>query len=84
MASILSPRFENDFQVVVHPDNYFKAIEIFVNQEQEVHLKFLFKLFDVFNEDKITEAGLFKFMEDASLRRADISAVQTEILGINE
>ena len=49
-----------------------------------MHLKFLFKLFDVFNEDKITEAGLFKFMEDASLRRADISAVQTEILGINE
>ena len=34
-------------------------------------MKFIFKVFDVFNEDKITEAGLFKFMEDASLRRHD-------------
>lgn len=34
-------------------------------------MKFIFKVFDVFNEDKITEAGLFKFMEDASIRRND-------------
>ena len=49
--------------------DYYKTIETFVNQEKEDHLKFIFKLFDVFNEDKITEAGLFKFMEDASIRR---------------
>lgn len=47
-------------------------------------MKFIFKLFDVFNEDKITEAGLFKFMEDASIRRQDISAIPTEILRLNE
>lgn len=45
-----------------------------MNQSQEENLKFIFKLFDVFNEDKITEAGLFKFMEDASIRRNDASA----------
>ena len=45
---------------------------------------FIFKLFDVFNEDKITEAGLFKFMEDASVRRHDIAAIPTEILALNE
>ena len=44
----------------------------------------MFKLFDVFNEDKITEAGLFKFMEDASMRRADIPAVPSEVLRLNE
>ena len=38
----------------------------------------------MFNEDKITEAGLFKFMEDASLRRADVQAVQCDILALNE
>ena len=47
-------------------------------------MKFIFKLFDVFNEDKITEAGLFKFMEDASLRRFDIPKIPTEVLGLNE
>ena len=55
-----------------------------MNDEKEVHHKFIFKLFDVFNEDKITEAGLFKFMEDASLRRFDIPVVPTEVLGLNE
>ena len=45
---------------------------------------FIFKLFDVFGEDKITEAGLFKFMEDASIRRQDTPAVPTEILGLSE
>ena len=56
------------------PQDYFKTLETFVNQSQEENLKFIFKLFDVFNEDKITEAGLFKFMEDASIRRTDASA----------
>ena len=41
-------------------------------------------MFDVFNEEKITEAGLFKFMEDASLRRSDLPAIPTEILNLNE
>ena len=64
--------------------DYYSAIETFVNQEKEDHLKFIFKLFDVFNEDKITEAGLFKFMEDASLRRFDQQAVPDIILNLNE
>ena len=64
--------------------DYYKTIETFVNQEKEDHLKFIFKLFDVFNEDKITEAGLFKFMEDASIRRHDIAPIPTEILALNE
>mmetsp|Transcript_16527 Transcript_16527/g.22327 ORF Transcript_16527/g.22327 Transcript_16527/m.22327 type:complete len:111 (+) Transcript_16527:993-1325(+) len=68
--------------VLVGP--YFKAIETFVNLEREEHLKFIFKVFDVFNEDKITEAGLFKFMEDASIRRYDQPAVPTEVLQLNE
>ena len=55
-----------------------------MNDEKEVHMKFIFKLFDVFNEDKITEAGLFKFMEDASLRRHDIPRIPTEVLGLSE
>ena len=41
-------------------------------------------MFDVFNEDKITEAGLFKFMEDASLRRADLQAAPTTLLALHE
>ena len=53
------------------PQEYFKALETFVNQDKEENLRFVFKIFDVFNEDKITEAGLFKFMEDASTRRSD-------------
>ena len=65
-------------------DPYFKIIETFVNLERDEHLKFIFKVFDVFNEDKITEGGLFKFMEDASIRRGDLSAVPTEILRLNE
>lgn len=44
----------------------------------------MFKLFDVFNEDKITEAGLFKFMEDASLRKPDLAVSPTDILALNE
>ncbi len=44
----------------------------------------MFKLFDVFNEDRITEAGLFKFMEDASIRRSDLPKVPTEMLGLSE
>ena len=44
----------------------------------------MFKLFDVFNEDRITEAGLFKFMEDASIRRSDLPKVPTDILGLSE
>ena len=47
-------------------------------------MRFIFKLFDVFNEEKITEAGLFKFMEDASMRRADIPAVPSEVLHLHE
>ena len=47
-------------------NSYFKIIENFVNMEREDHMEFIFKVFDVFNEGKITEAGLFKFMEDAS------------------
>ena len=47
-------------------------------------MKFIFKLFDVFNEDKITEAGLFKFMEDASIRRQDIAEIPTKILALDE
>ena len=65
-------------------DVYYKTIQDFVNDDKETHMRFIFKLFDVFNEDKITEAGLFKFMEDASLRRYDIPAVPTEVLGLNE
>ena len=64
--------------------DYFKTIATFVNQEKEDLLKFIFKLFDVFNEDKITEAGLFKFLEDASIRRVDIPAVPLEILKLDE
>ena len=41
-------------------------------------------MFDVFNEEKITEAGLFKFMEDASIRRQDQPQVPTEILKLGE
>ena len=52
-------------------NNYFKIIETFVNMEREDHMEFIFKVFDVFNEGKITEAGLFKFMEDASQKRYD-------------
>ena len=63
---------------------YFKSIENFVNMESEDHLRFIFKLFDVFNEGVITEAGLFKFMEDASLRRQDQPKVPTDILQLNE
>ena len=44
----------------------------------------MFKLFDVFNEDRITEAGLFKFMKDASIRRNDLPEVPTEILGLSK
>ena len=64
--------------------DYYKTIETFCNSKKEEHLEFIFKLFDVFNEDKITEAGLFKFMEDASLRRQDIAAIPVEILALNE
>jgi len=58
-------------------------METFVNQDKEEHIRFLFRLFDVFNEDKITEAGLFKFMEDASMRRSDANDKPTEILGLD-
>ena len=47
-------------------------------------MKFVFKMFDVFNEDKITEAGLFKFMQDASIRRFDQPEDPTELLKLNE
>lgn len=70
MANILAPRFDN-FSMPVLISSYFKIIENFVNMEREEHLKFIFQVFDVFHEDKITEAGLFKFMEDASIRRND-------------
>lgn len=70
IATILAPRFQG-FATSVSPQEYFKALETFVNQEKEENLRFVFKLFDVFNEDKITEAGLFKFMEDASMRKTD-------------
>ena len=63
---------------------YFKVIENFVNQDREEHLKFLFKVFDVFNEDKITQAGLFKFMQDASIPRGDLPTDPTDILNLNE
>ena len=66
------------------PQDYFKTLETFVNQDREENLRFIFKLFDVFNEDKITEAGLFKFMEDASIRRTDTAANQCNILNLNE
>ena len=55
-----------------------------IGTERVEHIHFIFKLFDVFNEDKITEAGLFKFMEDASIRRADLPATPTDMLGLNE
>lgn len=64
--------------------DYFKIIETFVYQDKKDHIKFLFKLFDVFNEDKITEAGLFKFMEDSSLRRSDANPNPTDILALNQ
>ena len=84
IAVILAPKFNTNFSMPVMVDVYYKTIQDFVNDEKEVHMKFLFKLFDVFNEDKITEAGLFKFMEDASLRRYDIPKIPTEVLGLNE
>ena len=72
------------FSIGIDVTAYFEKIENFVNQGIEEHLKFIFKLFDVFNEDKITEAGLFKFMEDASLKRADLTLVPTEMLSLDE
>ena len=80
----MSPRFQNNFQIVVNLADYYNTIQTFVNQEKQDHLLFIFKLFDVFNEDKITEAGLFKFMEDASVRRQDIPSIPTEVLGLSE
>ena len=80
----MAPRFQNSFQIPVSVQEYYKAIEVFINAEREDHLKFIFKLFDVFNEDKITEAGLFKFMEDASIRRYDQPSVPTDILKLGE
>ena len=79
----MSPKFQN-FTNVQKAQEYFGAVSSFVNQTKEQHLRFLFDLFDVFNEEKITEAGLFKFMEDASLRRSDLPAIPTEILNLNE
>ena len=53
-------------------------------EKRDEMMKFVFKVFDVFNEDKITEAGLFRFMEDASIRRSDQPSVPTEVLKLNE
>ena len=47
-------------------------------------MRFIFKLFDVFNEDKITEAGLFKFMQDASIKRDDLPMNPLEMLALDE
>ena len=74
----------NGFQNTVLIADYYKTIEKFSNQSKEENLRFIFKLFDVFNEEKITESGLFKFMEDASLRRHDQPAVPSEVLRLNE
>ena len=84
IATIMAPRFQNGFQNTVLIADYYKTIEKFANQGKEENLRFIFKLFDVFNEDKITEAGLFKFMEDASLRRHDQPAIPSEVLRLNE
>lgn len=51
----------------MNKEQYDAALE----KKKDELMQFVFKIFDVFNEDKITEAGLFKFMEDASIRRND-------------
>lgn len=87
----MADRFQRNFQIPVQHTDYFKSIEGFLNQKDQAgnddpnaHYLFIFKLFDVFNEGKITEAGLFKFMEDASLRRHDQPVVPDTILNQKE
>ena len=64
----------------MNKEQYDAALE----KKKDELMQFVFKIFDVFNEDKITEAGLFKFMEDASIRRNDQPPVPTDILQLNE
>ena len=45
---------------------------------------FRFAIYDVYNENKVTEKGLFKLMQHASLRPLDISAEPTQILKLNQ
>lgn len=65
-------------------DTYYKGIQNFVNGNHREWHRLKFAIFDVFNEDKVTERGLFEFVKYASLKPLDQPSEPTTTLGIDE
>ena len=59
-------KFFNDFVSEQKFDQFCKAIENFLNQDDIGLKKFVFECFDTMKNDKITDESLFKFMNIAS------------------
>lgn len=68
ISGFFSKHYFSDYATTVKPEDYYKAIQTFVNKDQREWQKFRFAIFDVKGEGKITEESLFKFMRAASER----------------
>ena len=75
----------SDYAVSINIDDFFKNIQNFVNRsDNHQWVKFRFQIYDVFNEGKVTERGLFEFLKYASLKPLHLPDKPTTTLKINE
>ena len=82
-SSNLQPN--STFSPPLKVEDYAKSISKLANDTDEALQKFAFKVFDVDRVDKITEKGLFTFMQyTSSIKQREGDKKQTEILKLGE
>ena len=65
-------------------DTYCEKIEKWVNQDENGMKRFVFVCYDTMDTERITDKGLFKFMNTVSRKVPGINHTPTELLSLHE
>ena len=68
IVNFLAKHFFGDFKTSLKPNDYVNGIQKFVNSKSSVWHQFRMAVYDGNNENKITEEGLFKFVQQTSIK----------------